>query len=48
MTFGLSDNVNVNSVTTGDVSLSTNGINAGGQKVTNVKMEKFLPILLMQ
>lgn len=37
VTFGLSDNVNVNSVTTGDVSLSTNGINAGGQKVTNVK-----------
>ena len=37
VTFGLSDNVNVNSITTGDVSISTNGINAGGQKVTNVK-----------
>ena len=37
VTFGLADNVNVNSVTTGDVSISNNGVNAGRQKVTNVK-----------
>ena len=34
---GLANDINLNSVTTGDVSMSTNGINAGGQKVTNVK-----------
>lgn len=33
---GLVNDLNVNSVTTGGVSISTNGINAGGKKVTNV------------
>lgn len=34
---GLANDINLNSVTTGDVSMSKTGINAGGQKVTNVK-----------
>lgn len=34
---GLADDINLNSVTTGDVSISKTGVNAGGQKVTNVK-----------
>ena len=37
VTFGLSDDLTANSVTTGNVSISNNGVNAGGQKVTNVK-----------
>ena len=32
----LADDVKVNSVTTGNVSISTKGVNAGGKKVTNV------------
>lgn len=32
----LADDVKVNSVTTGNVSISTAGVNAGGKKVTNV------------
>lgn len=32
----LADDVKVNSVTTGNVSISTEGVNAGGKKVTNV------------
>ena len=34
---GLANDINLNSVTTGDVSISKTGVNAGGQKVTNVK-----------
>ena len=34
---GLTNDINLNSVTTGDVSISKTGVNAGGQKVTNVK-----------
>ena len=37
VTLGLSDDLTANSVTTGNVSISNNGVNAGGQKVTNVK-----------
>ena len=34
---GLANDINLNSVATGDVSISKTGVNAGGQKVTNVK-----------
>ena len=37
VTIGLVDDVNVNSVTTGDVSISNNGVNAGNKKVSNVE-----------
>lgn len=39
----LADDVKVNSVTTGDVSISTNGVNAGGKKVTNVAPAEISP-----
>ena len=39
----LADDVKVNSVTTGDVSISTKGVNAGGKKVTNVAPAEISP-----
>ena len=39
----LADDVKVNSVTTGDVSISTKGVNAGGKKVTNVAPAEINP-----
>ena len=37
VTLGLADDLTANSVTTGNVSISNNGINAGNQKVTKCK-----------
>lgn len=39
----LADDVKVNSVTTGNVSISTKGVNAGGKKVTNVAPAEISP-----
>ncbi len=39
----LADDINVNSVTTGDVSISTKGVNAGNKKVTNVAAGEVSP-----
>ncbi|QBQ63983.1 hypothetical protein EXH44_06920 [Actinobacillus indolicus] len=39
----LADDVKVNSVTTGNVSISTAGVNAGGKKVTNVAPAEISP-----
>ncbi|MCQ9328420.1 YadA-like family protein [Pelistega suis] len=39
----LADDVKVNSVTTGNVSISTEGVNAGGKKVTNVAPAEISP-----
>ena len=39
----LADDVKVNSVTTGNVSISTKGVNAGGKKVTNVARAEISP-----
>lgn len=40
---GLVDDLKVNSVTTGSVSISKNGVNAGGKKVTNVATGEISP-----
>ncbi|VTU06691.1 YadA domain-containing protein [Actinobacillus indolicus] len=39
----LADDVKVNSITTGNVSISTKGVNAGGKKVTNVAPAEISP-----